>query len=414
MSKSGNGTDDEKGGPPAGDEAGMAVIRVKRRASLEKALRGGAAPSPASEKPNAAASWGNVLQREARGGDRSVPPEPTPEPARPVVSARRESVEGDPRVPPASRPADRGVGPNRPATGSMPRLPADAAPSQSSQSGRPATGSMPRLPADAVPSQSGRPATGSMARIPAQPSAEPAPGAVERVRRPAIELEATPLRSNRAPSVAGPDDLDNANPSLAEQANQLAVAHDEHQRKSTFGGLQFGIKSRLAGSVLITAVGVVLAVYPALITTERLAGSRALAEQLAQLAHKLESDGRLAPALMSHDLMALRGIFGELRGEAAAQLKRAGFPADETSLRLRLTDAGAQVALSVEFPGDDDDVEAATQITGHPVKLPEAPSLFTTIVEETMMTSLAWMTLALMAVGTLWVLPWRRARRAAG
>ena len=97
-----------------------------------------------------------------------------------------------------------------------------------------------------------------------------------------------------------------------------------------------------------------------------------------------------------------------------AQLKRAGFPADETSLRLRLTDAGAQVALSVEFPGDDDDVEAATQITGHPVKLPEAPSLFTTIVEETMMTSLAWMTLALMAVGTLWVLPWRRARRAAG
>lgn len=98
----------------------MAVVRKKRRSSLEKALRGGgAAPARESSPPGAASAWGSQLQREVRG--EGATPAPTPAPSRPVVTRTapasapepvRERPRPAPRPPSAPLPPVRVAGPS--------------------------------------------------------------------------------------------------------------------------------------------------------------------------------------------------------------------------------------------------------------------------------------------------------------
>jgi hypothetical protein len=362
----------------------MAVIRRQRRASLEKALRGG--NNPEAEKPNAAAAWGGMLQREVRGEQsRAEPPKAEPpkaeppkaeppkaEPARPrAESARSES-------PPVSEPPKA----ERPA---------------------PATGSLPRLPSS----------TGSMPRIPGQPSPKtsaPLPN-VAPLRRPP-EADAV-LKAARAPSTAAPEDLETPDaPDLARQADRLASAHEIRERNQRFRMHSLGLVLRIVGSLVLVAACGFLALSPATEILRRAERDRALAQVVADAVAAMEADPRLANALAAQDLPALRDVFTKQRDGAVTALKAAGFAsANEGTLRVRLADAGKSIALSAEFPEDDGEVTAATRKTGQRQPLPEVPGLMDVVFGEYLLNAAALGFTALAGLVALLLWPWLRARR---
>ena len=382
MSKSGQGGDGGPDKPESPGEGGMAVIRRQRRSSLEKVLRGGS--NPEAEKPNAAAAWGGMLQREVRSEQtRSEPakPEPAkPEPARPAPAKPEPPPVSEP--PRSERPA--------PATGSMPRVPAS-------------TGSMPRVPAS----------TGSMPRIPGQPSPKtsaPLPNVAE-LRRPP-EADAV-LKAARAPSMAAPEDVEDPDaPDLSRQASQLASAHEVRERNQRFRMQSVSLMLRTVGALVLIAACGFLAVSSPLEIVRRAERNRALAQVVSDVATALEADPRMAGALAAQDLPVLRDLFTRQRAGAVVALQTAGFPeANEGTLRVRLADAGESIALSAEFPQDDGEVIAATCKTGQHLALPEVPGLMDVVLGDYLLNTAALGFTALAGLLALLLWPWLRARR---
>ena len=377
MSKSGQGGDGGPDKPESPGEGGMAVIRRQRRSSLEKALRGGS--NPEAEKPNAAAAWGGMLQREVRSEQTRNEPA-KPEPAKPEPAKPEPPPVSEP--PRAERPA--------PATGSLPRVPAS-------------TGSMPRVPAS----------TGSMPRIPGQPSpktSSPLPN-VGGLRRPP-EADAV-LKAARAPSMAAPEDVEDPDaPDLSRQADQLASAHEVRERDQRFRMHSVGLILRIVGALALVSTCGFLAVSPALELVRRAERNRALAQVVSDVAIALEADPRMAGALAAQDLPVLRYIFTKQRAGAVGALQAAGFPeANEGTLRVRLADAGKSIALSAEFAEDDGEVTAATRKTGQHLPLPEVPGLMDVVLGEYLLNAAALGFTVLAGLLALFLWPWLRARR---
>lgn len=352
MSKTGKpGEGTPKPSPPKDGEPGMAVIRKQRRASLEKVLRGGGGSAEA-ERPNAAAAWGGLLQREVRKG---AEVDRTPEPA---VSARKEpSISiGSETLPPDVEP--------------------DAAPTQKEPT----------------------PVPEARKDLPAQPSAD-------RPRR-ARENELA-FKPDRAPSTAmpdsGPQDLDG-------MGVKLASAQEAHERRSTFRTFSVGGALRILAAAVFVAAAGWLAISPAMAIVHLAQRQHDLHALLGEAVGRLEADTRLAGALQSRDLPVLREIFLAQRAVVVGDLVGAGFPAHERSVSIRLIDAGRAVALSADFEQPDGEVVASTQRTGSRAPAPPVPALMDVLIDEYLLNLVALGLGALAAVFVLIGVPLLRRR----
>ena len=349
MSKTGKpGEGTPKPAPPKGNEPGMAVIRKQRRSSLERALRGGRNAEP--DRPDAAAAWGSVLQRDARKGRKDS----TPEPAEPKKGPAPRSI-GSETLPPDVEPEDEGF------------LEATPPPEPKKE-------------------------------LPAQPSAE-------RPRRPRENDLA--FKPDRAPSTAmpetGPQDLDR-------MGAKLASDHEQHERRSTFRTFSVAGGLRIIAAVALVVAATWLALGPPLRTVGLAERQRDLHAALTEAVTRLEGDPRLATALQARDLPVLREIFLAQRASVVATLQQARFPAHDETVRIRLVDAGRAVALSADFEQPDGEVIAATQRTGKRAPPPHVPALFDVLLEEHLLEGAALALGALAGVFFLIGLPLLRRR----
>jgi hypothetical protein len=374
VSSSGNGKDAPPGKPGAtGDDGGMAVIRKQRRASLEKALRGGTAARPEPERPDAAAAWGGVLQREARGAPASASDPPKAESPSKAPAATSPGPADPPK---AESPSPR----TAPATtGSLPRVPAT-------------TGSLPRVPAT----------TGGLPRVGGLPAAKPS----------------TPLpnvTAVRAPSTAQPDEVfEPPEARLNREAGRLADAHEIRESRTRFSMVSVAQIVRSVLALMLVVACALMAVLPAVSVVERARHLSNLTNVLGALAAEIEREPGLSAALTERDLPRLRELFLRRRAEAAERLRAAGFSqATEETLRVRLTDAGKAIALSAEFTEADGEVLAATVKTGARGTPPAVPALTEVLFGEFLLPTLALVFTAVAAVAGLVFWPWWRGRRAA-
>lgn len=366
MSGSGNEKDAPPGKPGATGDDGMAVIRKQRRSSLERALRGGASAPEASkaDRPDPAAAWGGVLQREVRGGAPSASDPPKAEsPARAPATATPKAESGAPA--PRTEPAP----PKAPAqTGSLPRVPAT-------------TGSMPRV-----------------GGLPPKPST-PLPN----------------VAAVRAPSTAQPDELfEPPEARLNREAGRLADAQEIHESRSRFSMISVAQIARTVLALVLVATCGVLAVLPAATVVDRARRQAELTAVIGGLVAEIEREPGLSAALAERDLPRLREMFMRRRTQAAERLRAAGFStATEETLRVRLTDGGKAVGLSAEFAQPDGEVIAASGRTGSRPTPTDVPALTALLFGEFLLPTLALAFTALASLAGLVLWPWWRGRRPA-
>ncbi len=234
-------------------------------------------------------------------------------------------------------------------------------------------------------------------------------GGVEPLHRPAFEsTQASP--SLRKPSTALPELLvDEEAASAHHRAERLAQAHEAREAEDR--GLSLGIFPKLRPYLAAFAILGLAAVAAVPIFTDVRADSRrfSLESALTSEMLRLMQETRLAKALSSRDVPALRGVFLEERPRVVSALSRAGFELPEEAVRLRLVDAGQAAALSVDLPGRGDDPVAATARSGE--RKPVSPALTVgAALEVYLWETVAWTALGLALAASLWVGPLLRRR----